>query len=344
MLALKTLSDTLPGLLSCGTQKVCSALVKHTKEILNMFRRHEANHNVDPAFQCAIEGCRKPFQRSDLLIRHMERQSVSSGNRSLAATDRQRHGAAPGMPLDQMSSRSSLSAGTPSLPSAHAFQAMGLEYAPYLNPRFSQPTVTPLPLSSTVSPFTTNPEFPSPHQEQFPDLSNSRSAQRLRQSAGSQSLPPELMYDLSASGSYASSDSCYSPFSDALTSPAISMSGSHTYSPAYSNLRSHTASATPETTAEFHDFPLQYGGNPVTGRMNDESEGLSTYGSLDAAAALYGASTGALASPAMNDTVSSFSSERSVKAESEIREAQADISRAILHRFPFGSNSHLARR
>ena len=38
------------------------------------FRRHEANHNTQPAFQCTIEGCRKPFQRADLLTRHMERQ------------------------------------------------------------------------------------------------------------------------------------------------------------------------------------------------------------------------------------------------------------------------------
>lgn len=37
-------------------------------------RRHEANHNTSPAFQCEIEECRKPFQRADLLARHMERQ------------------------------------------------------------------------------------------------------------------------------------------------------------------------------------------------------------------------------------------------------------------------------
>lgn len=40
-------------------------------------RRHEANHNSEPAFQCCMEDCRKPFQRSDLLARHMERQWVS---------------------------------------------------------------------------------------------------------------------------------------------------------------------------------------------------------------------------------------------------------------------------
>ncbi len=37
-------------------------------------RRHEANHNVEPLFQCYVPDCRKPFQRSDLLTRHMERQ------------------------------------------------------------------------------------------------------------------------------------------------------------------------------------------------------------------------------------------------------------------------------
>ena len=37
-------------------------------------RRHEANHNSEPAYQCLVQECRKPFQRSDLLARHMERQ------------------------------------------------------------------------------------------------------------------------------------------------------------------------------------------------------------------------------------------------------------------------------
>lgn len=37
-------------------------------------KRHEANHNVKPAFECPIEDCRKPFNRADLLSRHMERQ------------------------------------------------------------------------------------------------------------------------------------------------------------------------------------------------------------------------------------------------------------------------------
>ncbi|KAL8935027.1 MAG: hypothetical protein Q9211_004920 [Gyalolechia sp. 1 TL-2023] len=37
-------------------------------------KRHEANHNVKPAFECQFEDCRKPFNRADLLARHMERQ------------------------------------------------------------------------------------------------------------------------------------------------------------------------------------------------------------------------------------------------------------------------------
>ncbi|KAL8673609.1 MAG: hypothetical protein Q9168_001964 [Polycauliona sp. 1 TL-2023] len=42
--------------------------------------RHEANHNPEPAFQCRFEDCRKPFQRADLLARHLERQhEVPSG-------------------------------------------------------------------------------------------------------------------------------------------------------------------------------------------------------------------------------------------------------------------------
>ncbi|KAL8934958.1 MAG: hypothetical protein Q9216_005651 [Gyalolechia sp. 2 TL-2023] len=37
-------------------------------------KRHEANHNVKPAFECHFEDCRKGFNRADLLARHMEKQ------------------------------------------------------------------------------------------------------------------------------------------------------------------------------------------------------------------------------------------------------------------------------
>ncbi|KAL8703928.1 MAG: hypothetical protein Q9201_002908 [Fulgogasparrea decipioides] len=37
-------------------------------------KRHEANHNPEPAFQCRFEDCQKPFHRADLLARHMEKQ------------------------------------------------------------------------------------------------------------------------------------------------------------------------------------------------------------------------------------------------------------------------------
>ncbi|KAL8918123.1 MAG: hypothetical protein Q9172_005550 [Xanthocarpia lactea] len=39
-------------------------------------KRHEANHNPEPAFQCRVEDCRKPFQRADLLARHEERHGM----------------------------------------------------------------------------------------------------------------------------------------------------------------------------------------------------------------------------------------------------------------------------
>ncbi|KAI4094802.1 MAG: hypothetical protein LQ344_002048 [Seirophora lacunosa] len=48
---------------------------------LTVSRRHEANHNPEFAFQCQVEGCRKGFQRNDLLQRHLERQhELSTGN------------------------------------------------------------------------------------------------------------------------------------------------------------------------------------------------------------------------------------------------------------------------
>ncbi|KAL8898720.1 MAG: hypothetical protein Q9207_006560 [Kuettlingeria erythrocarpa] len=37
-------------------------------------KRHEANHNPNPKFECHVEDCRKGFQRADLLNRHLERQ------------------------------------------------------------------------------------------------------------------------------------------------------------------------------------------------------------------------------------------------------------------------------
>ncbi|KAI4106283.1 MAG: hypothetical protein L6R37_002265 [Teloschistes peruensis] len=37
-------------------------------------KRHEANHNPEPKYQCHFADCRKPFQRADLLARHMEKQ------------------------------------------------------------------------------------------------------------------------------------------------------------------------------------------------------------------------------------------------------------------------------
>ncbi|KAL8965467.1 MAG: hypothetical protein Q9183_003838, partial [Haloplaca sp. 2 TL-2023] len=43
-------------------------------------KRHEANHNPEPAFKCEVISCRKPFQRADLLARHMERQHEMLGS------------------------------------------------------------------------------------------------------------------------------------------------------------------------------------------------------------------------------------------------------------------------
>ncbi|KAL8668083.1 MAG: hypothetical protein Q9202_000061 [Teloschistes flavicans] len=37
-------------------------------------KRHEVNHNPEPKYPCHFADCRKPFQRADLLARHMEKQ------------------------------------------------------------------------------------------------------------------------------------------------------------------------------------------------------------------------------------------------------------------------------
>ena len=320
-------------------------IVKHTPRLLKTDRRHEANHNIDPAFECTIEGCRKPFQRSDLLSRHMERQSVSSGNRFLTTTDRQRHGTTPGIPLDQMSSRSSFSSAPPLSHPTHTFEPTNPEYVPYITSHLSQPATSPMPISSAVSPFTTYPEFPSPHQQYFPEFLDTQSMLRARRSTESHSLPPDLTYNLSASESYASSESCYSPFPETLASPAISMGNLHAYSPAYSNLRSHTVSTTPEIMGQHQGFQQQYSGNSVLRNVGDEKMASDAYGSLGAAAALYVASTGTINSPTMDDTVSNalLSTDLS-EDDPKTWEACANISRAIIHDSLFGSNTHLARR
>ncbi|KAL8871319.1 MAG: hypothetical protein Q9174_002823 [Haloplaca sp. 1 TL-2023] len=43
-------------------------------------KRHEANHNPEAAFKCQVVDCQKPFQRADLLRRHMERQHEMLGS------------------------------------------------------------------------------------------------------------------------------------------------------------------------------------------------------------------------------------------------------------------------
>ncbi len=72
-----TIADEILDLYTSRAPQVCYDEFKLDieKQLLTYpGRRHEANHNTSPAFQCQIEGCKKPFQRADLLTRHMERQ------------------------------------------------------------------------------------------------------------------------------------------------------------------------------------------------------------------------------------------------------------------------------
>ena len=274
----------------------------------NVNRRHEANHNTDPAYQCSIESCRKPFQRSDLLIRHLERQSVSSATTSMPTTDQRRHGITPGTPLDQVSSSFPLVSGPPSLNSTPVLDSSNFDYASYLSPQTFQSASTPVSLSSGLSPMTSHPEFPSPYQQQhaFSDFPVPRSTPRPPRSIGSHSVPPDLVYNPSASDSYASSESCYSPMSEFVQPPSMPVSGSNAYLSSYVTPRSHSVSATSGAISQYFGNHPQYGGSPIIGTVGEDHLNGDTYGSLDAAATIYTASTtGMLPSPGLTDTVSS---------------------------------------
>ncbi|KAL8746054.1 MAG: hypothetical protein Q9190_001892, partial [Brigantiaea leucoxantha] len=152
-------------------------------------KRHEANHNAEPAFQCQVEDCRKPFQRSDLLARHMERQhempvETSRGPRSHRAT----------------SEASSNPSNAGMLPSS-------LSHSPPVSgPGMSQGTMS---ITSII-------EHPS--GTTFPRSAHTMGefSQHMAIASHPRSFHPEYMYGAmgSADSPMYSSDSCYSPMSD----------------------------------------------------------------------------------------------------------------------------------
>ena len=201
-----------------------------------------------------------------------------------------------------------MASGSPASHSASTIETANFEYAPYLT---TQSLSTPVSLSSAISPFADYSEFPSPYQQQqqslteFPDP---QASQRVFGSAGSLSVPPDLLHDFSASGSYASSESCNSPFSEAVTSPAMTVSGTHAYSPGYSSLRGLSASATSDVAANYHNFQDHYGGSSLRGSVSDTSVTGDIYPNMNSAGPLYDASTVGIASPSVLHTVSNFAS------------------------------------
>lgn len=161
-------------------------------------KRHEANHNSEPAFQCCIEDCRKPFQRSDLLARHMERQHNMPAEASLARSSRSQRSASEPSIADSNPSSSGMVPATMGQPQPLRGQAM-------------PQTAGTMSIGSIIEPSMRNDY--GHHGRISNDLSN------LAVGVGPRTLPAELIYGISAAAEsplYSSDNSCYSPMSDYL--------------------------------------------------------------------------------------------------------------------------------
>lgn len=177
------------------------------------YRRHEANHNSEPAFQCCMEECRKPFQRSDLLARHMERQWVFHSHQS-PNTNRHRHN----MPAEASlarSSRSQRSASEPSIadsnPSSSGMVPATMGQPQPLRGQAMTQTAGTMSIGSIIEPSMRNDY--GHHGRISNDLSH------LAVGVGPRTLPAELIYGISGAAEsplYSSDNSCYSPMSDYL--------------------------------------------------------------------------------------------------------------------------------
>lgn len=199
-------------------------------------KRHEANHNTEPLFQCEVEECRKPFQRSDLLARHMERQHNMPAESPLASGQQSRRAVSETSTTDASPPRSNL-----------------------INPSFgqrqsypSQPMADPsgtMSIGSIIEP-TMRQDYASTAIQSFADYSH------LPVPSVPRKLPAELIYGFSASDSpYCSSTSdasCYSPMSD-LIQPQIT---TQSYHPQEDLPRSQSASLEASFSQQIYGSPI----------------------------------------------------------------------------------------
>lgn len=215
-------------------------------------RRHEANHNTIPAFQCDVEGCRKPFQRSDLLQRHLERQYVlllSDDMDSQVLMMSIRHNAPLESPLGPSqyvrgsTSESSIHGGSLSQGSV-IHSSLGQSYG---LPSQSIPVTSgAMSIGSIIEP-TMRHGYASPAMHTYMDSS------RLPVPAAPR-IPSEFIYGMSPSDSpYLSSDSsAYSPMSDFIQ-PQIS---THSYQPTDDLPRAQSASLESTFPQHIYTSPL----------------------------------------------------------------------------------------
>ncbi|MCJ1391929.1 hypothetical protein MMC18_004796 [Xylographa bjoerkii] len=159
-------------------------------------KRHEANHLSEPLYRCKMDECQKPFQRADLLTRHMERQHgvqqpsgsgttrrrrTSSVTSSVATSSQANSPMTPGMSGNPQTT----GAGSATLSSAT--MSIGSIIEPNMRRSFSR----------------SDELWNQPYQ--------------MPMSMAPRSYPPDLVFGLSVSDDspFYSSDSCYSPSSEA---------------------------------------------------------------------------------------------------------------------------------
>lgn len=211
-------------------------------------RRHEANHNTVPLFQCEVDGCRKPFQRSDLLQRHMERQYVNCEISTRYALTIFRHNApiesphGPGQQSHNSVGEVSYASGSPSrgtILQSSPGQSQSLASQPMSN------STGAMSIGSIIEP-TMRHDYASPAMHAFAEFSHLPVPAAPR-------MPPDLIYGVPQSESpYCSSDSSYSPLSD-LIQPHIA---SHSYQSPDDMPRAHSASLESTFPQQLYTSPL----------------------------------------------------------------------------------------
>ncbi|MCJ1438141.1 hypothetical protein MMC27_007528 [Xylographa pallens] len=159
-------------------------------------KRHEANHFSEPLFKCKVHGCDKPFHRADLLTRHMERQHGIQQPSSSGVNSRRRTSSATSSVATSSQANSPI---TPGMGGNRQASSAG-------SATLSSATMS---IGSIIEP---NMRHNFPHGDQLWSQ-----PYQMPIAMAPRSYPPDLVFGLSVSDDSPlySSDSCYSPSSEA---------------------------------------------------------------------------------------------------------------------------------